>query len=236
MSKFKTNDIVIMKGSSELMMVLYVCKSGKVVCTMGNSEVTRNLDDLLLVKAWPNDKSTIGWNFTMSEAPRDGTPLQLLIRQDDDCNGGFDDNSVTRTIGFSFKDINDADQEWFFPGWSWCHDCITEQGHGTPIAWAHMLDIPNILDTDGPSQQTEDVCIEFTTDTTTSDSRCLEVINTTTKVVKIKINGQVVAVLTKKDSIFSFPDLFVIRLVTKEIPNGIVVSIVKNGIIEHYKS
>lgn len=78
-------------------------------------------------------------------APRDGTLLQLLIQQDEDHGCGFDDDDVTRTMGFNNFD-NDEIDEWKFPGWSWTHDCINEQGHGTPIAWALMLPLPDAPD------------------------------------------------------------------------------------------
>ncbi len=83
------------------------------------------------------------WNFDMAAAPKDNSLLQLLIRHDDgdDCGGGFDDNNITRTMGFNNLD-NDGIDEWKFPGWNWCHDCITEQGCGIPIAWAPMLPLP----------------------------------------------------------------------------------------------
>lgn len=81
------------------------------------------------------------WNFDMSAAPKDNTLLQLLIQQGDH-NCGFEDADVTRTMGFNnFTD--DGVDEWKFPGWSWTHDCILEQGHGIPIAWALMLPHPN---------------------------------------------------------------------------------------------
>lgn len=86
------------------------------------------------------DSRRPAWNFNMASAPRDGTLLLLLIRLDD-CWCGFDDNEVSRTIGFNCVD-NDEIDEWKFPGWSWSHDCIKEQGHGTPIAWAPMPDLP----------------------------------------------------------------------------------------------
>ena len=90
-----------------------------------------------------------GWNYDMSEAPRDNTLLQLLIKQQDDHNCGFDDADVTRTMGFNNFDNDDVD-EWKFPGWSWTHGCINEQGHGTPIAWALMLPLPAVEENPNP--------------------------------------------------------------------------------------
>lgn len=83
------------------------------------------------------------WNYDMKAAPRDGTLLQLLIAHDDgvDCGGGFDDDELSRTMGFNNFD-NDEQDIWKFPGWDWCHDCITEQGCGHPVAWALMLPLP----------------------------------------------------------------------------------------------
>lgn len=86
------------------------------------------------------------WNFVMLEAPHNGTLLLLLIQQDEDHNCGFDDAEITRTMGFNNKD-NDEIDEWKFPGWSWTHDCIIEQGHGVPVAWALMPALPAALAT-----------------------------------------------------------------------------------------
>lgn len=85
----------------------------------------------------------VDWNFDMSAAPRDGELLQLLV-DDKDHQGGFDDNDPSRTMGFNNFD-NDNEDIWKFPGWSWSHDFITEQGGGKPIAWALMLPIPEHL-------------------------------------------------------------------------------------------
>lgn len=82
------------------------------------------------------------WNFDMSVAPRDNTLLLLLIRQAEDHGCGFDDAAVTRTMGMNNFD-HDGEDEWKFPGWSWTHDCIIEQGHGTPVAWALMPALPD---------------------------------------------------------------------------------------------
>lgn len=82
------------------------------------------------------------WNYDMCAAPRDGTLLQLLISHEgDESWAGFDDNDPSRTMGFNNLD-NDGEDVWKFPGWSWTHDFITEQGHGKPIAWALMLPLP----------------------------------------------------------------------------------------------
>lgn len=81
----------------------------------------------------------MSWNYDMNAAPKDGTLLQLLI--DIEVQDGFEDNNPSRTIGFN-NFTNDDQDEWKFPGWSWIHDYITEQGSGKPIAWALMLELP----------------------------------------------------------------------------------------------
>ncbi|WP_425065568.1 hypothetical protein [Reyranella sp.] len=92
--------------------------------------------------------SDLAWNYDMTTAPKDNSLLQLLLRHDDgdDCSGGFDDAELTRTMGFN-NFVNDGIDEWKFPGWDWCGDCITEQGCGIPIAWAPMLPLPDPPDT-----------------------------------------------------------------------------------------
>lgn len=84
------------------------------------------------------------WNYDMSKAPKDNTLLQLLVKSKiEELNYviGFDDDNPSRTMGFNNFD-NDGEDVWKFPGWDWCHDCITEQGLGEPIAWALMLELP----------------------------------------------------------------------------------------------
>lgn len=84
----------------------------------------------------------VDWNFDMASAPRDGTLLQLIVSHGNDgSSDGFDDNDPSRTMGFNNFD-NDGEDAWKFPGWSWSHDFITEQGKGNPIAWALMLPLP----------------------------------------------------------------------------------------------
>jgi len=94
----------------------------------------------------------MSWNFDMKAAPKDGTLLQLLIdhseAEPDGCAGGFEDGPRTRTMGFNNFD-NDEQDVWKFPGWDWCHDCITEQGCGIPIAWDFMLPLPEKETKDG---------------------------------------------------------------------------------------
>lgn len=86
-----------------------------------------------------------GWNYDMTKAPRDNTLLQLLIQHDEDegsgCDGGFENETITRVMGFN-NGADDGEDVWKFPGWDWCQDCIIEQGCGTPIAWALMLPAP----------------------------------------------------------------------------------------------
>lgn len=91
---------------------------------------------------WGRGSMDVDWNFDMTTALRDGTLLQLLVQSEhEDGQSGFDDNDPTRSMGFNNFD-NDNEDVWKFPGWSWSHDFITEQGRGKPIAWALMLPIP----------------------------------------------------------------------------------------------
>lgn len=88
------------------------------------------------------------WNFDMSAAPKNGTLLQLLIEHDEEgaCGGGFENAEFTRVMGFN-NGADDGEDVWKFPGWDWCNDYITEQGCGTPIAWAFMLPPPSNIAT-----------------------------------------------------------------------------------------
>lgn len=82
------------------------------------------------------------WNYDMKAAPRDGTLLQLLVK---DHNGSFDDANPSRTIGFNNFD-DDGEDAWIFPGWNWENDFITDDRAGVPVAWALMLPLPPLHD------------------------------------------------------------------------------------------
>jgi hypothetical protein len=66
-------------------------------------------------------------------APRDGTPLILLVDYSaDDGNGHpLEDAKLARTIGWNNFD-NDGEDVWVMAGWCWDHDHFTE-GHGKPV-------------------------------------------------------------------------------------------------------
>lgn len=70
----------------------------------------------------------------MSDAPRDGTMVRLLVEFTDhateDCVG------PAWTIGAYASD--DETGGWQFAGWCWTHDHFTE-GEGTPVGWLPML-------------------------------------------------------------------------------------------------
>lgn len=73
----------------------------------------------------------------MDLAPRDGTPLILLVQ-----DGDFptEDALDWRTIGFNNFD-NDGEDKWLMAGWCWSHDHFVE-GDGKPIGWQPMPDKP----------------------------------------------------------------------------------------------
>lgn len=74
------------------------------------------------------------FNYDMSQAPRDGTLLLLLLDPDEKLEHPLDDTpEYSRTVGFNNFDHDNID-EWKFAGWSWCNDEFT-RGEGTPIAW-----------------------------------------------------------------------------------------------------
>lgn len=83
------------------------------------------------------NKLTSGWT-PIEKAHKDGRLLILLICQETETfSTGFDDETLTRTIGFNNFD-NDGVDRWIFPGWSWEHDCIIEQGKGVPVGYQLM--------------------------------------------------------------------------------------------------
>lgn len=70
----------------------------------------------------------------MSNAPKDGTILRLLVNPDRDEFTAFDD-SLTHfeTIGFNNLENTEEDR-WEFAGWDWSQDCFTT-GRGEVIGW-----------------------------------------------------------------------------------------------------
>lgn len=86
-----------------------------------------------------------GWNFDMTQAPRDHGLVQLLMLYDwsdeaDDNGNGFDTEEtpcLSRTIGCNGFDHTGQD-EWFYAGWDWNGDEFERGSGGTPIAWQPM--------------------------------------------------------------------------------------------------
>lgn len=75
------------------------------------------------------------FNHDMSEAPRDGSLLLLLIEAGEERDNALDDTAgPSRTVGFN-NFVNDGEDKWLFAGWCWSDDHFTE-GAGKPIAWA----------------------------------------------------------------------------------------------------
>jgi hypothetical protein len=69
----------------------------------------------------------------MACAPKDGTPVLLLVEGDD--ANLMEDAPVGRTIGmYGVNGGADVDPTWSFPGWNWCSDEF-EDGRGAPTSW-----------------------------------------------------------------------------------------------------
>jgi hypothetical protein len=69
----------------------------------------------------------------MSEAPKDGTMVRLLVDYTDGGGALEDEHPQSWTIGFNGSEDTGED-EWKFAGWCWTHDHFT-QGSGTPVGW-----------------------------------------------------------------------------------------------------
>ncbi len=73
----------------------------------------------------------------ISEAPRDGTLVRLLVDYDDGGDHPLEDSPEPQwTVGFNNLTDTGFD-EWQFVGWSWQQDIFCT-GRGTPIAFAYL--------------------------------------------------------------------------------------------------
>lgn len=85
----------------------------------------------------PQEAEAVAW-CDMSNAPKDGTMVRLLVRPGSALEDGWtpftDSSDPYSTIGFNALSDTGED-EWQFAGWDWCHDCFTD-GAGTVIGWA----------------------------------------------------------------------------------------------------
>lgn len=81
-----------------------------------------------------------GWCLDLNIAPKDGTPVQLLVRFDEHTT---EQEDLARTIGAVTHDGPDAVEQFGFQfaGWCWSHDHWTE-GKGEIVAWAPMVALP----------------------------------------------------------------------------------------------
>ncbi|HMT45541.1 MAG TPA: hypothetical protein PKE59_00340 [Novosphingobium sp.] len=70
----------------------------------------------------------------MSEPPKDGTMVCLLVDYSGDGAAPLEDAQVCWTIGYNTL-ADTGDDEWIMVGWDWCQDCYC-QGHGKIIGWA----------------------------------------------------------------------------------------------------
>lgn len=67
----------------------------------------------------------------MTNAPKDGRLLKLLVKFDE--NSLDDSLEPVWTIGFNNLD-NTGEDNWQFVGWDWCGDTFIE-GVGTVLDW-----------------------------------------------------------------------------------------------------
>jgi hypothetical protein len=77
---------------------------------------------------------TVAW-LPLDTAPKDGTPICLLVNFDD--HATEDGPGPHPTIGSNTSENDQGPDEWQFAGWNWEHDHYT-QGVGTPVGWLPM--------------------------------------------------------------------------------------------------
>jgi len=109
--------------------------------TLAN-EVKRLRAELSALKA---RVAEVDWNYSMNDAPKDGTLLLLLIAPNDAREHPLEDTeNPSITIGHN-NFLNDGEDVWQFAGWSWEQDYYV-QGRGKPGAWklAPIVDIDSI--------------------------------------------------------------------------------------------
>lgn len=70
----------------------------------------------------------------MTEPPKDGRMVCLLVDYSGDGAAPLEDALTAWTIGYNTLDDTGED-EWILVGWNWCQDCYC-QGHGRVIGWA----------------------------------------------------------------------------------------------------
>lgn len=81
----------------------------------------------------PPSSHVAAWK-DMSNAPKDGTILRLLVNPDRDEFTAFDDSLTPfETIGFNNLENTEEDR-WEFAGWDWSQDCFIT-GRGEVIGW-----------------------------------------------------------------------------------------------------
>lgn len=96
-----------------------------------------------MVAASPSTADVAGW-MPIETAPKDGTPVLLLIAETDDSNF-MEDALLGRTIGmYGVNGGPEVDPTWSFPGWNWCGDEF-ENGRGTPIKWQPLPAAPDAV-------------------------------------------------------------------------------------------
>lgn len=78
------------------------------------------------------------WNMNMSQAPRDGTMLQLKVAFTENPIEDVDLTTPVVTIGFNDEELS-GEIDWKFAGWCWSHDQFTA-GKGHVIAWREILE------------------------------------------------------------------------------------------------
>lgn len=76
----------------------------------------------------------------MSNPPKDGTLLLLLVKSNDE-NHPTEDDVAFRTIGFNNFE-NGGEDLWQCAGWDWCCDEFTETT-GEIVGWMEIPEIPN---------------------------------------------------------------------------------------------